>query len=129
MTKLDKLMNSYYDALSAHKIALDNIYNHLAEMWGKSKKPKKIVLADAKNYTDGFPVIYNKDKFYVIALEMGNSEVKIHLMNHATDFFIADEICWYSNHDIKTLVIDEVSKHLGYMLEPEEENTKKKKKG
>ena len=46
-------MYGYYDALTAHKIKLDNIYNTLAEMWGKSKKPKIITLADDKEYENG----------------------------------------------------------------------------
>ena len=123
-------MDNYYDALTAHRIKLDIVYNELVEIWGKSKKPKAIKLANENNYTTGYPVIYNREKYYVIALELQKDEVLIHLQNYSVDIFIADEICWYGNYDIKTLVIDEVSKHLGYNIETGEENkeTKKKKK-
>ena len=121
-------MDNYYDALTAHRIKLDIVYNELAEIWGKSKKPKVIRLADENDYTTGYPVIYNREKYYVIALELKKDEVLIHLQNHNTDMFIADEICWYGNHDLKTLVIDEVSKHLGYNIEIGGENKEGKKK-
>jgi hypothetical protein len=120
-------MDNYYDALTAHRIKLDIVYNELADIWGKSKRPKVIKLADENDYTTGYPVIYNREKYYVIALELKKDEVLIHLQNHNTDMFIADEICWYGNHDLKTLVIDEVSKHLGYCLEEITEPKKKKK--
>ena len=127
MTKLDKLMDNYYDALTAHRIKLDVIYNELTSIWEKSKKPKTIKLSEENDYTTGYPVIYNREKYYVVALELKKDEVLIHIQNHNTDLFIADEICWYGNHDIKTLVIDKVSKHLGYCLEEITEPKKKKK--
>lgn len=110
-------MDGYYDALTAHKIKLDNIYNTLAEMWGKSKKPKIITLADDKEYENGTPIIFNREKYYVTELKLSKSEVHIGLRNFNTDYWLVDEILWYSNHDLKTLVIDEVAKHLGYNLE------------
>jgi hypothetical protein len=122
-------MDNYYDALTAHRIKLDIVYNELADIWGKNKRPKVIRLADENDYTTGYPVIYNREKYYVIALELKKDEVLIHLQNHNTDMFIADEICWYGNHDLKTLVINEVSKHLGYLIgEVENDNTNNKKK-
>ena len=130
MTRLDKIMNDYYDSLSAHRIKLDVVYNELTEIWGKSKKPKTIKLADDKDYKTGYPVIYNNDKYYVTCLELKKDEVLIHLTNQSVDFFIADEICWYGNHDLKTLVINEVSKHLGYLIgevEDDSDNTNNKK--
>ena len=121
-------MNDYYDALTKHNASLAFTYNCLTEIWGKSKKPKKIQLVEEKDHTNGRAVIFNNEKYYVTALELTKDEVKVKLMNHHVDFFIADEICWYGNHDIKCLIIDEVSKHLGYMLEPEEEENDNKKK-
>lgn len=127
-SKLDKIMDSYYDTLVKHKALLDVTYNNLVELWGKSKKAKQIQFVEEKNYTNGKPIIFRNDKYYVVGLELSKDEVKIHLVNHVVDFAIADEICWYGNYDLKTLVIDEVAKHLGYLLEPEEENKQKKKK-
>ena len=130
MTRLEKLMDDYYDTLTAHKIKLDIVYNTLVDIWGKSKKPKTIKLAEEKEYTNGIPVIFNREKLYVVELYLTKDEVHIHLCNHQTDTFVVNEIQWYGNHDLKTLVIDEVAKHLGYSFEIGGENkeTKKKKK-
>ena len=122
-------MDGYYDSLTKHKLELENAYNHLIEIWEKSKKAKSIQLVDERDYTSGKAVIYNNDKYYIIALELVKGGVHVHLRNHATDLFIADEICWYGNHDIKTLVIDEIARHLGYdILTGENKETKKNKK-
>jgi len=110
-------MDGYYDALTAHKIKLDNVYNTLAEMWGKSKKPKTITLAEDKEYEKGVPIIFKREKYYVTELKLSKNEVHIGLRNFNTDYWLVDEILWYGNHDLKTLVIDEVAKHLGYNLE------------
>jgi len=124
MTKLDKIMDGYYDALTKHKINLDNVYNALVDIWSKSKKEKKIILATEKDYEQGYPVIYAGDKFYVVELDLFKDEVRINLRNFQTDMFIADEICWYGNHELKTLVIDKVAEHLGYKDGFEENNNK-----
>ena len=120
-------MDSYYDALTAHRLKLDTTYNLLADIWGKSKKTKKINIADENDYTTGYPVIYNREKYYIVTLELNKGEVLIELQNHNTDMLIADEICWYGNHDIKTFVINEVSNHLGYDIEIGGENKEDKK--
>ena len=128
MTKLDKVMDDYYNQLTSHKASLDYVYNILCEIWGKSKKPKKIKLVEEENYTDGQPIIFNREKYYVVALELVKDQVHIQLRNFQTDEYVVDEIRWYGNHDLKTLVINEVSKHLGYLLTPGIPETKKNKK-
>lgn len=127
-SRVESLMNDYYDALTAHNAKLAFVYNSLAEIWGKSKKPKTIQLVEEKDYTNGKAVIFNNEKYYVTALELTKDEVKVHLRNHIVDFFIADEICWYGNHEITRLIIDEMAKHLGYGFEPVIEDKKKKKR-
>ena len=117
MTKLDSLMNNYYDLLTAHKAQLDRIYNMLIEIWSTSRKPKKIKLAEEKNYENGVPIIYNKEKYYVIGFELTKDNIHVSLRNFSTDCLLIDELLWYNNHELKTLIIDEVSKHLGYNLE------------
>lgn len=127
MTKLEKVMDDYYNQLTSHKASLDYVYNTLCEIWGKSKKSKKIQLVPEENYTDGQPVIFNKEKYYVIALELVKDQVHIQLRNFQTDEYVVDEIRWYGNHELKTLVIDEIAKHLGYLLTPGIPETKKNK--
>lgn len=117
MTKLEKLMDEYYDTLTVHKAKLDLIYNTLTEIWGESKLPKTITLVDEKEYEKGKAIIFNNEKYHVVKLELTKGEVHIGLRNFNTDYWLVDEILWYSNHDLKTLVIDEVAKHLGYNLE------------
>ena len=117
MTKLDSLMNNYYDLLTAHKAQLDRIYNMLIEIWSTSKKPKKIIFAEEKNYEDGIPIIFKREKYYVIGLELTKDNINISLRNYNTDSLLIDELLWYNNHELKTLIIDEVSRHLGYDIE------------
>lgn len=121
-------MNDYYDSLTKHKIDLDIVYNSLIDIWGKSKKPKTITFVEEKNYKDGTPIIFEKEKFYVVGLTLTKDQVHIHLCNHQTETFVVDEIKWYGNHDLKTLIIDEVAKHLGYNVETGGEEKKQKKK-